>query len=59
MMSAEDVMTELKNKALPVFGTVQERKDRLKKAHGNFYSFNYKVLTQVMVLLIRHPIQNQ
>ncbi len=33
-MSAEEVLVELKNKQLPTFGTLQERKDRLKKANG-------------------------
>ncbi len=34
MMSAEDVLTDLKSKQLPTFGTHQERKERLKKAYG-------------------------
>ena len=34
MLSAEELMAELKNKQLPTFGTNQERKDRLKKFHG-------------------------
>ena len=36
LMSAEDVLVDLKNKGLAVFGTNQERKDRLKKALGKF-----------------------
>lgn len=40
MLSAEDLLTELKNKALPTYGTNQERRDRLKKAFGNIYSNN-------------------
>ena len=35
-MNNDDVVQELKKKALLVFGTAQERKDRLKKAHGSF-----------------------
>lgn len=34
MMSADDVLADLKNKALPTYGTNQERKNRLKKAYG-------------------------
>ena len=34
MMAAEDVMADLKSRALPTFGTNQERKDRLKKYYG-------------------------
>jgi hypothetical protein len=34
MMSHEDVTQDLKNRALPTFGTNQERKDRLKKFYG-------------------------
>lgn len=33
-MSSEEVKNELKEKKLQVFGTNQERKDRLKKYHG-------------------------
>lgn len=33
-MSAEEVKNELKEKKMQVFGTHQERKDRLKKYHG-------------------------
>ena len=36
VMSAEDVLVDLKSKGFPVFGTNQERKDRLKKAQGKF-----------------------
>jgi hypothetical protein len=38
-MSAEDILSELKNKALPTFGTNQEKKDRLKKAHGKIFNW--------------------
>jgi hypothetical protein len=34
IMSADEVLTELKNKQLPTYGTNVERKERLKKAHG-------------------------
>lgn len=34
IMSAEDVLAELKNKQLPTYGTNVERKERLKKFHG-------------------------
>ena len=34
MMSPEDVLAELKNKALPTYGTNLEKKNRLKKAYG-------------------------
>ena len=33
-MSSEQVMTELKQKRLPTFGTAIERRDRLRKFHG-------------------------
>jgi len=33
-MDAAQVLAALKDKALPVFGTLQEKKDRLKKASG-------------------------
>lgn len=33
-MSAEEVLAELKIKALPTYGTNLEKKNRLKKAHG-------------------------
>ena len=33
-MSNEEVVNELKEKKLPTFGTVAERKDRLKKHYG-------------------------
>lgn len=33
-MSSEQVMTELKQKRLPTFGTAVERRDRLRKFHG-------------------------
>jgi len=33
-MSNDQVVNELKEKRLPTFGTLQERKDRLKKHHG-------------------------
>ena len=33
-MSNEEVVNELKEKKLPTFGTVVERKDRLKKHYG-------------------------
>jgi hypothetical protein len=33
-MSAEAVLNELKDKRLPTYGTVQEKKDRLKKQYG-------------------------
>ena len=35
-MSNEEVVNELKEKKLPTFGTVVERKDRLKKHYGMF-----------------------
>lgn len=34
MMDAHQILDALKAKALPVFGTLQEKKDRLKKANG-------------------------
>jgi hypothetical protein len=34
-MNAEEVLTELKAKAQPTYGTNQEKKDRLKKLNGN------------------------
>ena len=37
-MSNDQVVNELKDKALPTFGTAQERKDRLKKANGKMIS---------------------
>ena len=33
-LSDEEILSELKNKQLPTFGTKQERLDRLKKFHG-------------------------
>jgi hypothetical protein len=33
-MTNDEVVNELKEKKLPTFGTVQERKDRLKKHYG-------------------------
>ena len=33
-MTAEAVMTELKQRRLPTFGTAAERRDRLRKFHG-------------------------
>lgn len=39
MMTNEEVVIELKEKKLPTFGTVQERKDRLKKHYGNILIF--------------------
>ena len=33
-LTEEEVMSELKNKGLPTFGTKPERLDRLKKFHG-------------------------
>ncbi len=33
-MNGEQVMTELKSKRLPTFGTAAERRDRLRKFHG-------------------------
>jgi kinesin family protein 2/24 len=33
-LTEEEVINELKNKALPVYGTRQEKLDRLKKANG-------------------------
>lgn len=34
-MSNEELVNELKEKKLPTFGTVVERKDRLKRHYGN------------------------
>ena len=40
-MSNDEVVNELKEKKLPTFGTVVERKDRLKKYYGNpIFLFN-------------------
>lgn len=36
-MSNELVVNELKDKKLPTFGTIQERKDRLKRSYGKLY----------------------
>jgi len=33
-LTGEQVMTELKQRRLPTFGTAAERKDRLRKFHG-------------------------
>lgn len=33
-MSADEILTELKSKAQPTYGTNQEKKDRLKKLNG-------------------------
>jgi len=33
-MSPQDVMNELKDHGIPTFGTVQQRRDRLKKKFG-------------------------
>lgn len=33
-MSAEQILIELKEKRLPTFGTVNERKERLRKNYG-------------------------
>ncbi len=33
-MSNDQVVNELKEKKLPTFGTIYERKDRLKRHHG-------------------------
>ena len=33
-MSGEQVLNELKEKRLPTFGTVNEKRDRLKKHYG-------------------------
>ena len=33
-MTPEAVLNELKDKRLPTYGTVQEKKDRLKKQYG-------------------------
>lgn len=33
-LNAEDLLTELKNKGLPTFGTNVEKRERLKKHHG-------------------------
>jgi kinesin family protein 2/24 len=33
-MTAEQVLNELKDKRLPTYGTIAERKDRLKKQYG-------------------------
>lgn len=35
-MSNDEVVNELKEKKLPTFGTVVERKERLKKHYGKF-----------------------
>ena len=35
-MSNDEVVNELKEKKLPTFGTLVERKDRLKKYYGIF-----------------------
>ena len=40
VMTNEDVMTELKQRGQPTFGTPQERKDRLKKAHGTYFIYS-------------------
>ena len=36
-MTGEQVMTELKQKRLPTFGTAAERRDRLRKFHGKSF----------------------
>ncbi len=42
-MNGEQVMTELKQKRLPTFGTAAERRDRLRKFHGKSKSFDESV----------------
>lgn len=37
-LTEEEVIMELKDKALPVYGTRQEKLDRLKKANGMLLS---------------------
>ena len=39
-MSNDEIISELKAKGLPTFGMYNERKDRLKKAHGIDASVN-------------------
>ena len=39
----DQVTQELKNKGLPVFGTRNEKLDRLKKAHGILFDIDQKV----------------
>lgn len=42
-LTDEEVISELKNKGLPTFGTKPERLDRLKKFHGeNNNPFSFK-----------------
>ena len=49
-LSDDEIITELKNKGLPTFGTKQEKLDRLKKFHGNDFDFfkNCKIAKGVL-----------
>ncbi len=40
-MNGEQVMTELKQKRLPTFGTAAERRDRLRKFHGKSFDKSF------------------
>jgi len=40
-MNNDEVVNELKEKKLPTFGTVQEKKERLKKHYGRLCAFIY------------------
>lgn len=44
-MSNEEVVNELKEKKLPTFGTVVERKDRLKKHYGKLLYSSYSIIS--------------
>ena len=50
-MSNEEVVNELKEKKLPTFGTVVERKDRLKKHYGT-HSKSLLINTVYLLILI-------
>ncbi len=50
-MSNEEVVNELKERKLLTFGTVAEKKDRLKKHHGRHqYPLLYNIAEQLLYL---------
>lgn len=48
-MTNDEVVNELKEKKLPTFGTLVERKDRLKKHYGK-YQYIQNTLTCLLIL---------